>query len=788
VAWKWACELACASACAWRWRAPAAAWALLGLAAVAQGQENPATQLDMPRIEVIGTTPLPGIGLPPEQVPANVQTISAEQVRGSRAVDAAGVLGRSLGSAHINDTQGNPFQTDLNFRGFTASPVLGTPQGLSVFVDGVRANEALGDTVNWDLIAPNAIAHISVIPGSNPVFGLNTLGGAVAVTTKSGFEFPGTSADATVGSFGRRSVEFATGGHGKTVDYFLAANLFEQRGWSERSPSRVQQVFAKTGYQDARTDLDFSFAFADNRLEGSQTLPQSWLNTPSVDYSWPDIQTNRLVLFNLKGSRYLTEHLLLGADAYLRWVSTTVFNSNVNSNFVPPPTPLGACSPDTGPSPFPLVPPGACNWPAQNALNGIGERRPGASVQLTDLADLAGHKNTLVLGASIDRGDVDFTQSDQYATVSADRGTVSQLPVVLATRLASTNTYEGLYGSDTFAIDSRTFLTVSGRYNRAGIDLNDQLGAALNGRHSYSRFNPAAGLTFNPWPSLTAYAAYNEGMRAPTAVELTCADPSAPCSLPNAFSSDPDLKPVVSRTYELGARGHAGALKWRTSAFDTELQDDIQFISSQGGTTSAGYFQNVGKTRRRGLETGVDFRTGGLTLSGQYSWLDATFGSPLILNSAGNSSAAPLTCAGCTDIAVAPGDRVPGTPRHIVKLAVSYEFLEKWTAAAQLSGQSGVYARGDENNRDVNGLLPGFFVLNLEARYRPAPQWELAARVDNLFDRTYSTYGQLGRIAFSGLGRTFNNDPATWPAGQFRSVAAPRGVWLVISFTTDGDP
>jgi iron complex outermembrane recepter protein len=764
-----------------------AALALLAASSAARAQENPATQLDMPTVEIIGTTPLPGIGLPPEQIPANVQSISAERIGRSRAVDLAGVLSRTLGSANTSDTQGNPFQTDLNFRGFTASPVLGTPQGLSVFVDGVRANQALGDTVDWDLIARNAIARISVIPGSNPVFGLNTLGAAVAVTTKSGFEFPGTSFDATAGSFGRRSVEFETGGHGRTVDYFLAANLFEQSGWSQRSPSRVQQLFAKTGYQDARTDVDLSFAFADNRLEGSQTLPRSWLDTPSQDYSWPDIQTNRIALFNLKASRYLDDKLLLGADVYDRYVSTTVFNSNVNGNFVPLPTPVGACSPASGGSPFPLVPPGACNWPAQNALNGIAERRPGASIQLTYLGALAGHKNTLAAGASIDRGNVDFTQFNQYALVSADRGTVSNLPATPSTSLKSTNTYEGLYATDSFEVDSRTFLTLSGRYNRALVELDDQLGTALNGHHRFSRFNPATGLNFNLSPALTTYVAYNEGMRAPTAVELTCADPNAPCSLPNAFSSDPDLKPVISRTYELGARGRAGGAKWRVSGYDTRLSDDIQFISSRGGSVSAGYFQNVGQTRRRGFETGIEARAGGLSLEAQYSFIDATYGSSLILDSPANSTAAPLTCPTCTDIAVAPGDRIPGIPRHLLKLGITWDWLDKWSFGARLSGQSGVYARGDENNRDVNGPLPGFFTVSLEGRYRPAARWELALRVDNLFDRTCSTYGQLGQNAFGGPGRSFVPDPSLWNNEQFRSLAAPRGVWLVVSFSTAGD-
>jgi len=743
------------------------AWVVLLAGAAVQAQENPATQLDMPRIEVIGTTPLPGIGLPPEQVPANVQTITSEQVKGSRAVDVAGVLNRTLGSASVNDTQGNPFQTDLNFRGFTASPVLGTPQGLSVFVDGVRANAALGDTVDWDLIARNAIARITVIPGSNPVFGLNSLGGAVAVTTKSGFEFPGTSMDASAGSFGRRSVEFETGGHGRAVDYFLAGTLFDQRGWADRSSTRVQQVFAKTGYQDATSDVDLSFAFADNRLQGSQTLPRSWLDTPSQNYSWPDIQTNRLALFNLKGSHYLAPELLLAADAYYRFVWTTVFNSNVNGNFVPPAAPG--------------------DFPAVNALNGIDERRPGGSIQLTYLGDVLAHKNTLTVGASIDRGDVDFTQSNQDAPVSSDRGTLSTLPIVLTTSLKSTSTYEGLYGTDTLALDPRTYWTVSGRFNRAVIDLNDQLGTALNGRHSFTRFNPATGLTFNPSPAFTVYGAYNEGMRAPTAVELTCADPNAPCSLPNAFASDPDLKPVISRTIELGARGHINGFKWRLSGFNTELSDDIQFISSQGGAISAGYFRNVGNTRRRGIESGLDLRSGPWTLGAQYSLIDATYRTPLILTSPANSTAAPLSCASCTDITVSPGDRIPGIPRHIVKLSLSADLGEQWTVGVQANGQSGVFARGDENNADANGALPGFFVFNLEARYRPASRWETALRVDNLLDRTYSTYGQLGLNAFSGPGRSFNNTPATWPAEQFRSVAAPRGIWLIVSFATDED-
>ena len=104
---------------------------------------------------------------------------------------------------YINENQSNPFQPDLNYRGYTASPLLGTPEGISVYLDGVRQNQPLGDVVGWDLIPKIAISEAALIPGSNPVFGLNTLGGAVSLQTKDGLSAPGGSLQLNGGSFGR---------------------------------------------------------------------------------------------------------------------------------------------------------------------------------------------------------------------------------------------------------------------------------------------------------------------------------------------------------------------------------------------------------------------------------------------------------------------------------------------------------------------------------------------------------------------------------------------------------
>ena len=227
----------------------------LGLAGAA---ENPATELEAPTVEVIGTTPVQGIGVPVSQVPANVQSTTGADIQRQKSQDLSQYLDNNLGSVTLNHGQNNPFQPDVNFRGLTASPLLGTPQGLSVFVDGVRVNEPFGDVVNWDLIPQNAISTVTLIPGSNPVFGLNTLGAALSVSTKSGFQYPGASISLSGGSWGRKSAEVEYGAHSEKTDLFLAGNFLDENGWREHSPSRLQTVFGKVGWEREDTDVDIS--------------------------------------------------------------------------------------------------------------------------------------------------------------------------------------------------------------------------------------------------------------------------------------------------------------------------------------------------------------------------------------------------------------------------------------------------------------------------------------------------------------------------------------------------
>ncbi|MEO8159315.1 MAG: TonB-dependent receptor [Betaproteobacteria bacterium] len=727
---------------------------------VVRGADNPAAELEAPTVEVIATTPVAGIGVPVNQVPANVQAATGKDIQKQKVLTLSEYLDNNLGSVTLNHGQNNPFQPDVNFRGLTASPLLGTPQGLSVFVDGVRVNEPFGDVVNWDLIPQNAISTVTLIPGSNPVFGLNTLGAALSVSTKSGFQYPGASVSLSGGSWGRKGAEFEYGTHSEKADLFLAGNFLDENGWRDHSPSRVQTVFGKFGVEREDTDLDISLMLADNTLEGTQALPRSWLDSRSEAYTWPDRNENQVAFLNAKASHFLESDKLLAGNVYFRRYSNKNFSSNVNDAFVAIPDPQ-----------------------AFNDRSKIETDGYGGSLQLSLLGDLGGRKNNFTLGGSVDLGRTHFSQTQEDANFTPDRGTIGSGTQVLRTDVDTSNDYYGLYFTDVYSFSERWHLTLSGRYNWANITIKDRTGTApeLNGDHTFKRFNPAAGLNFNPSPALTTYVSYSEGMRAPTPVELTCADPAVPCRLPNNFLADPPLEKVVAKTGEIGARGRWGEnAGWSAAAYRTDLDNDIIFISS-GGNVNAGFFQNAGKTRRQGLELGVHGRVDKLSLALNYGYVNAEFASALTLNSPANSSA-----DGLGDIRVSSGDKIPGIPAHSVKVRADYEMTEKVSLGSNLMYFSSQYARGDENNQDANGKLPGYFLVNLDARYQYTRQLSFFGRIDNVFDKDYESLGVLGENFFNGPGRTFDAGNVSFE--QFRSAGAPRAFWVGVKYTMGKTP
>jgi outer membrane receptor protein involved in Fe transport len=755
---------------------------------------NPATAQELPQVVVIANTPLSGLGLPLNEVPANVQTATSADMQRQQSLNIADYLNDNFSGVSASESADNPFQMDVNYHGFTASPLLGTPEGLSVYLDGVRVNESFGDTVNWDLIPQSAISTVTLMSGSNPVFGLNTLGGALSIRTKSGHDDPGTQLEAYGGSFGRRSLEGETGGEFGNFDYFLTGTYFDETGWRQLSSTRVWQAFGKVGWQNDKTDLDLSYTYADTSLWGNGATPQSMLNYLYESSYTPDYTANLMNFVNLTGTQFLSEKLLLSGNVYYRHLITGSVDGNVNDSYLSGDylgPPIDCSTPPANETELAYCSPG------QNATGRLTQSTRGVALQLTDSQDVFGAANQAVVGADYTDSDDTFAQSYQYGALTPNRllfYEVSPFNNETVIALSGGNRIYGTYLTDTLSPDKLLHFTASVRYNQNtetldGYSLNTSIGPGFNepgtlaGRHTFSRVNPALGFTVTPGEALTLYANYNEASRAPTVIELGCANPVTPCGLPNDFASDPNLQQVIARTVELGVRGSRPdqRLNWSADVFHTVNSNDIQFVAT---AINAGYFDNVGNTRRQGLDLAIGGKQGPLSWHATYSFVDATYQSSFQVSAASNSSA-----DADGNILVRPGDRIPLIPRHTGRLVLDYQLSPRWDVGATTLVAAGSYLHGNENNANQagatnaagayiegTGWIAGYVVVNLQTTYHLTQQVEFFARLANLFDRDYATAGFLTSNSFTARG-SFIANPAGWSNENAVSPGEPRAVW-----------
>lgn len=309
--------------------------------AVKSGIENreAKSSLDLDRVEVRAKKfyevgPMPGLALTKEEIPGNVQSLRAKDIKEAHTLTITDLMNQKLQSVTVNDYQSNPFQMDLQYRGFTASPQLGTAQGISVFLDGIRVNEPFGDVVNWDMIPMNALSSLEIIPGSNPIYGLGTLGGALTMRTKSGFDGKTLDAEVLTGSFGRKQLQVSAGNNNGVIAGFLSGNFFLEDGWRDNSPSKVNQIFGKAEWQNERARLSFSGLYAGNKLTGNGLLPQQMVDqNPKQVYTSPDESRNNLFQFQLSGIWDVTDTFNITAQVYNRNSKRKSHMSDVNENF-----------------------------------------------------------------------------------------------------------------------------------------------------------------------------------------------------------------------------------------------------------------------------------------------------------------------------------------------------------------------------------------------------------------------------------------------------------------------
>ena len=731
------------------------------------------------KVEVVSTTPLQGIGITLDKIPANIQTVKGEEMVKQQSVSIADYMVDNLQGVAVNDVQNNPFQPDVTFRGFSASPLLGTPQGLSVYVDGVRVNEPFGDAVNWDLIPLNAISNMNLIPGTNPLFGLNTMGGAISINTKSGRTSKGGSVEVSAGSWDRKTLSAEYGGVSKdgSVDYFISANTFQEDGWRDASKTDVNQMFGKVGWQNETTKIDLSFTGADNKMIGNGPIPIEMMRALGREaiYTSPDKTKNSLAFINLSGSHWINDDVMLSANSYYRNSRRTTLNGDVNDE----------AWDDS-------------SWASENgALNRskTSQNSYGINAQLDFGQKLFGNKNQFTIGAFYDRSKVKFSQSEELGELTDSRTVAGEGDVETTTKLkGDTKTYS-MYLSNTNSLNDFWHLTASGRYNVIQVDNKDSLvpqagDDSLTGYHVYNRFNPAVGLNFTPTSDLTVYGSYNEGTRAPTSMELGCANPNAPCKLPSAMVADPPLKQVVTKTFEAGMRGKlTDATKWYSSVYRATNFNDIQFIGTGGLVANAGYFDNVGKTRRIGLDAGFNGTVDKLSWSAGYSFVRATyedeFNHPNDVNSSNSDG----------EITVKKGDRLPGIPSHQFKARLQYALTPDWVVGTNITAYTDRYMRGNENNShqagngddevyDGKGKISGYTIVNLDTRYNLGKGWSVFGKAINIFDKEYNNGGLLGMSTYNANG-TFV-DPSAPHGTAFVMPGAPRAGWVGLRWDFDG--
>ena len=736
-------------------------------------------------IDVYSSTPLPSIGLPKSMVPANIQTIKASELNKQSGTTIADYMVNNLQGVTVNEVGGNPFQLELNFRGYNATPIAGNPQGLSVYVDGIRANQPFSNTVLWDLIPNFAINNMQVVAGSNPVYGLNTLGGSMSMQTKSGRDFKEKNIDVSYGSWQRSSSLVEAGGvvSDSNMDYYVGYEHFTENGWRKFSPSHVNQLFGKVGFESEMSRYELTYTGAANILIGNGLTPKDLLGgSRDGIHTLEDETKNDYGQAALNMSHFFDEETMLAGNIYYKRSDRSTFNGDLNDEF---------CDEEAHDDDECTATQNAQSQSdAENLNQGVINRTNtlqdayGLNLQTTFDQALLGKRNQLVAGFSAEYSQIKFAQSEHehlHLGVTGHIGGAGDSDgVEVSTGLTGKTKTYGAFVTNTHSYNDKLNINTAIRYNHVQVDNRDTFnapgaGASLTGKHHFERFNPSLGLTYQPNEILSTYASYSESSRAPTSIELGCANPAQPCNLPTQMADDPPLHQVVAKTFEGGVSGAVTKdTNWNLSVYHATNHDDILFVYANA-SNGLGYFTNVAETTRKGIDVGVSTRFDKLDLNINYGYVMAQYGTNFTLVSEVNSSN--------TDdvIQVSDGDYLPNIPKHHLKIRADYKIKPQWNLGATLTGFTSSYMMGNENQKhdDSGGLqgeLPGYVVVNLDSQYNFHPGWDFHAKFINILDQEYETGGRLAETRVQ-LDRTHGDD---------RNVAsvipgAPRAGWVGIS-------
>ena len=796
---------------------------LVGLALNAQSED-----LQTSKINVFSPGPLPSIGISTDIIPGSVYVIKPQDVEQQAGVSHADYLINNVQGFSIIEVGGNPWQPDVQFRGYSAGSIMGNPIGLSIYVDGVRENQPFSDVMLWDTVPMWAISGTQVVAGSNPIYGLNTLGGAIAFQTKNGKLFNKGRISATAGSWDRTAGLIEYGGVLKdsNIDYYFGYNHTSENGWRDYSPSHLNQAFGKIGKDFENGRLELSYTGAHNNLTGNGLAPKYLLGADNSGVNTvPDLTENRYNKFNLGLTQFIDEQTMFSANAYYVQSNRYTLNGDAEISY------------DAGDASYTNLGGGVfeveydeletAGAEGEVNLTKTKQDKYGISGQYTFSQDWFGKPNHLVVGANAETSLISFNQfgvEEQTILSSRKIAYDSSSTHEESTNLSGRTKTLGLYGVNTLSLADQWHVTGGARWNYTEVDNSDRLNGdssanTLTAKQSWSRINPTIGLTYKPSDNYSTYVSYSESNRAPTSIELGCSNPQAACLLPTQMADDPPLDDVVSKTYEVGARGRlSNDIQWNAAIYHAINHDDMMFISTNA-VNGLGYFDNIGRTQRDGLDLGIsgtklplnflsESIQNKISWNANYGLTHATYDSDLELTAEANSSASDsdtsyssITCgeffdeataggagaAGATElrvkndvIQVKKGDQLANIPMHRLKLRLNYDVSNNLRIGGNVIGFSKAWVMGNENQKhDGDGEVTGYVLVNLDAAFIPSQNWTVAFKAINIFDKNYYTGGRLIENAFTGVG---NNTRTNAFSGMGVIPGSPQAAWMTISY------
>lgn len=649
---------------------------------------------------------------------------------------AATALARLPGVSISND-QGTRAQPTLDIRGFSLSPVVGVPQGVSVFLDGVRMNEPDAQELSFDLLPMDVVESAELIRGPSALFGKNSLAGALNLTTARGGDVPRIESGADAGSFGFRAGRFLAAGKTHGVDGLVMFRGSTEGGYQAQSGGTTRQGFVTLGRKRSSSDVALSLLHANDRLFQSGSLPESWIgvarraNYTGGDFFRPDLHQG-----SVRGSRSFANGVELRGNVFGRRNAIEQYNVNVAH-------------------------------PDSRAF--VVNRSLGATAEIDAASRIGGRAVTLTAGGEYARTRVDYRVLAEPNAAAPVIGPECDQASSVCEDARVTGDDAALYAQATLQATTRLSLLLAGRADLVRVPFTDRREPANSGDNTFRRISPKVGATWRDGDAVRVYASAGSGFRAPAALELACASADAPCPLPFSLGADPALAPIVAWNYEIGADWKpARATSVGVSLFRTDVRDEIAFVSEGN---AAGYFQNIDRTRRDGLEATADIRLSArMRFTGSYTALDATYRTATRLASAldGND--------------VAPGNHLALVPRHRATARLESNWLAGSSllqAMLSMRAVSSQLLRGDEANR--RAPLPGYAVASLQVALE-REHLGVNVSADNLFDRKYVLYGVYGANPKGAYGAaTPATPPGDAPVERFFTPAWPRS--LTVSVT-----